>query len=163
MVQTVRQNTHQHLQRQCSMHNLAWGDWSRSRGLVENIGSAETECSVSTLASSVTLQRKSWKIYTSTSSTCEMTIGKCSIGDPGTSPSRSCSLKPWRAILFTPFFRTHNILVFHGGDVFTHAKTGGMLSKALKSPGISSDLFQELVCQKLSRVVEKKKAIYCLF
>lgn len=120
-----------------------------------------TECSVSTLASSVTLQRKSWKIYTSTSSTCEMTIGKCSIGDPGTSPSRSCSRKPWRAILFTPFFRTHNILVFHGGDVFTHAKTGGMLSKALKSPAISRDLFQ-----KLSRGVEKKRYIAffnCLF
>lgn len=78
------------------------------------------------------------------SSTSEMTIGRCSIGYPGTSPSLSCFLKSSREILFTPFLITHNILVFHGGDIFTEAKTVGTLSTALKAPEISSDLFQNI-------------------
>lgn len=65
------------------------------------------------------------------------------MGYPGTSPSRSWCLNPWRAILFTPLFSTHSSLVFHGGDVFRDAETVGMLSTALKAPEISSDLFQK--------------------
>ncbi len=77
--------------------------------------------------------------------TSEMTTGRCSMGYPGTSPSRSWCLNPWWAILLTPLFSTHSSLVFHGGDVFTDAKTVGMLSTALKAPEISSDLFQKNV------------------
>lgn len=51
--------------------------------------------------------------------TSEITIGRCSMGFPGTSPSCSCFLNPCRAILLTPLFSTHSSLVFHGGDVFT--------------------------------------------
>lgn len=76
--------------------------------------------------------------------TSEMTTGRCSIGYPGTSPSLNWCLKSWQAILFTPFFMTHSSLLCHGGDVFTGAKTVGMLSTALKAPEISSDLFQKM-------------------
>ena len=76
--------------------------------------------------------------------TSEMMTGRCSIGCPGTSPSLNWCLKSWREILLTPFFSTHSILVFHGGDVFTDAKTVGMLSTAVKAPEISTDLFRKM-------------------
>lgn len=66
------------------------------------------------------------------------------MGYPGTSPNRSWCLNPCWVILFTFFFSTHSSFVFQGGDIFTDAKTEGMLSTALKAPEISSDLFQKV-------------------
>lgn len=51
-------------------------------------------------------------------------------------------------ILLTPRFNTHSSLVLHGGDIFTEAKTVGMLSTVLKALEISSDLFQKSVLDK---------------